>query len=54
MVGWPSDVLARGRIGETCLVAAGLAETIRWYRDHESWWRPAKGATEVRYHVQGQ
>ena len=27
----------------------GLAETIRWYRDHESWWRPAKAATEQRY-----
>ena len=33
---------------------AGLAQTIQWYRDHESWWRPAKGATEVRYHAQGQ
>ena len=33
--------------------AAGLAETIRWYREHESWWRPAKGATEARYRVQG-
>lgn len=33
---------------------AGLAETIRWYRDHESWWRPAKEATEARYREQGQ
>jgi dTDP-glucose 4,6-dehydratase len=21
---------------------AGLAETVQWYRDHESWWRPLK------------
>ena len=34
--------------------AAGLAETIRWYRDNESWWRPAKEATEARYRAQGQ
>lgn len=34
--------------------AAGLAETIRWYRDNEAWWRPAKEATEARYSAQGQ
>ena len=34
--------------------AAGLAETIRWYRENESWWRPAKEATEARYRAQGQ
>jgi len=22
--------------------AEGLAETVRWYRDHEAWWRPIK------------
>ena len=22
--------------------AEGLAETVRWYRDHEEWWRPIK------------
>jgi dTDP-glucose 4,6-dehydratase len=22
--------------------AAGLSETVRWYRDHEEWWRPIK------------
>ena len=33
---------------------AGLAETIAWYRDHESWWRPAKEATERKYAAQGQ
>jgi dTDP-glucose 4,6-dehydratase len=27
----------------------GLAETIDWYRDNESWWRPAKEATEGKY-----
>lgn len=34
--------------------AEGLAETIRWYRDNEAWWRPAKEATEARYAEQGQ
>ena len=34
--------------------AAGLAETIRWYRDNEAWWRPAKEATEAKYRAQGQ
>ena len=34
--------------------AAGLAETIAWYRDNEAWWRPAKEATEARYRAQGQ
>ena len=34
--------------------AACLAETIRWYRENESWWRPAKEATEARYRAQGQ
>ncbi|WP_270847843.1 dTDP-glucose 4,6-dehydratase [Candidatus Collinsella stercoripullorum] len=33
---------------------AGLVQTIQWYRDHESWWRPAKEATEARYREQGQ
>ena len=34
--------------------AAGLAETIAWYRANEAWWRPAKEATEARYAAQGQ
>ena len=34
--------------------AAGLAETIEWYRENEAWWRPAKEATEARYAAQGQ
>ena len=29
--------------------AEGLAQTIEWYREHESWWRPAKEATERKY-----
>ena len=32
----------------------GLAQTIEWYRTHESWWRPAKEATEHKYAEQGQ
>ena len=34
--------------------AAGLAATIRWYKDHEAWWAPQKQATEDRYKAQGQ
>ena len=34
--------------------AAGLAETIEWYRANEAWWRPAKEATEARYGAQGR
>ncbi|MET1033682.1 MAG: dTDP-glucose 4,6-dehydratase [Arthrobacter sp.] len=29
--------------------AAGLEDTVRWYRDNEPWWRPQKEATEARY-----
>lgn len=32
----------------------GLAHTIQWYKDNESWWRPAKEATEAKYAKQGQ
>lgn len=34
--------------------AEGLEQTIQWYRDNESWWRPAKEATETKYTRQGQ
>ena len=34
--------------------AAGLAQTIDWYRDHEAWWRPQKAGTEAMYAAQGQ
>ena len=34
--------------------AEGLAATIGWYRDNESWWRPAKEATEAKYARLGQ
>jgi dTDP-glucose 4,6-dehydratase len=33
---------------------SGLAATIGWYRDNESWWQPQKAATEARYATQGQ
>jgi len=33
---------------------AGLAATIDWYRDNETWWKPQKQATEDKYKVQGQ
>lgn len=32
----------------------GLAATIEWYRNNESWWRPQKAATEAKYAVTGQ
>ena len=28
---------------------AGLAATVRWYAEHEAWWRPQKAATEAVY-----
>ena len=34
--------------------AEGLRQTIDWYVANESWWRPAKEATEARYGRQGQ
>ena len=34
--------------------AGGLEETIRWYRDNEAWWAPAKDATEAKYAKAGQ
>ncbi|WP_302936498.1 hypothetical protein [uncultured Senegalimassilia sp.] len=34
--------------------AAGLAATIEWCRANETWWRPAKAATEAKYRAQGQ
>lgn len=32
----------------------GLADTVRWYQDNESWWRPQKAATEAIYQAQDQ
>ena len=32
----------------------GLMATIDWYRANESWWRPAKEATEAKYAQTGQ
>ncbi|WP_260620242.1 dTDP-glucose 4,6-dehydratase [Gordonibacter massiliensis (ex Traore et al. 2017)] len=34
--------------------AAGLAETVAWYRANESWWAAAKDAAEARYAAQGR
>ena len=34
--------------------AAGLADTIAWYRANEAWWRPQKAATEAAYASRGQ
>lgn len=33
---------------------SGIADTIDWYRNNESWWRPQKAATEAKYASQGQ
>jgi dTDP-glucose 4,6-dehydratase len=33
---------------------AGLAATIAWYRDNESWWAPAKDGVEAFYASKGQ
>ena len=32
----------------------GLADTVRWYQEHEIWWRPHKEATEATYAAKGQ
>ncbi|GAA1946042.1 dTDP-glucose 4,6-dehydratase [Microbacterium deminutum] len=34
--------------------AGGLAATIAWYRENESWWASAKAATEAFYASKGQ
>ncbi len=28
----------------------GLADTVRWYRDHEAWWRPLKSGEYLEYY----
>jgi dTDP-glucose 4,6-dehydratase len=33
---------------------AGLAATIDWYRENESWWGPQKAQTEAKYEVLGR
>ena len=33
---------------------AGLADTVRWYRDHEWWWAGAKDGVEAFYAAKGQ
>ena len=32
----------------------GLAATVDWYRDNESWWRPLKDQVEAQYSARGQ
>ncbi|MFD1860257.1 dTDP-glucose 4,6-dehydratase [Aeromicrobium camelliae] len=34
--------------------AAGLEDTVQWYRDHEAWWRPKKAEVEAKYAALGQ
>ncbi len=34
--------------------AAGLRDTIAWYRDNDNWWRGTKDGVEAKYAVQGQ
>ena len=31
--------------------AAGMVETVRWYREHESWWRSTKGGEFATYYA---
>lgn len=33
---------------------SGLADTIRWYKDNEAWWKPQKEATESKYKELGR
>ena len=45
----------RARLGAAFAdFARGLADTIAWYQEHESWWRPQKDATEAGYAAKGQ
>ena len=30
---------------------AALAETVRWYREHEGWWRPIKSGEFKAYYA---
>lgn len=32
----------------------GLADTIKWYQDNPSWWKPQKAATEKKYQELGR
>jgi len=32
----------------------GLEDTINWYKDNESWWKPGKDATEAKYKELGR
>lgn len=32
----------------------GLTQTIKWYEEHESWWKPQKEATEAKYQELGR
>lgn len=32
----------------------GLADTIKWYQDHEDWWQAEKAAVEAKYAANGQ
>lgn len=33
---------------------SGLTDTVEWYKNNESWWKPQKKATEEKYKSQGQ
>jgi len=33
---------------------SGLKDTIQWYQDNESWWKPQKDATEAKYKELGR
>jgi dTDP-glucose 4,6-dehydratase len=32
----------------------GLADTIKWYKDNETWWKPQKAQTEAKYQEIGR
>jgi dTDP-glucose 4,6-dehydratase len=33
---------------------AGMANTVKWYQEHQDWWRPKKAEIEAAYAAQGQ
>ena len=33
---------------------SGMADTVKWYQEHQDWWRPKKAAIEAAYAAKGQ
>ncbi len=49
----PSKIMAETGWAPETDMAAGMRETVQWYRDNEAWWRPAKAGVEKTYRAEG-